>query len=450
MLPRHPNIIRLFDSEIVPGERRMQQEAYLVLEYCAGGSLADQINTTQMGLPEKQIWEVFYDVCQAVAAMHAHDPPLVHRDIKAENVLLHAQDTPKLCDFGSCQVGRVVVTDDRVRAQVAEDIERYTTMCYRSPEMVDLYMDRPIDEKLDVWALGILLYKLAFVFTPFEEQGRLGIINARIEFPSPAASRYSQNLLALIRLMLTPDPAQRPDVFHVLHHIARIAPDVTRRPNAAPLPATPASPPPPPTAPAPAPAPGVSRDDFFNTLDWQDDHHRQQQQQQHRHHHPPPPSREKHTQHSRGGSTGDGFVDAEDFFAAAAGAPTTTTTTTSSSATAPTPISMEQFDFFSMPSTPVPSVEQQQQSNQGSGWGWASFDDAQTPPPPPPPQQQQQQQHTGTNGGIEGTSGLGSGAEQPTQPAATAAAALLLASGKRTFVQSHRRSGTVLFITYMN
>lgn len=62
--------------------------------------------------------------------------------------------------------------------------------------MVDVYRKQPIDEKSDIWALGVLLYKLCYYTTPFEEQGQLAILNASYRFPSYPA--FSDRLKKLI------------------------------------------------------------------------------------------------------------------------------------------------------------------------------------------------------------------------------------------------------------
>jgi AP2-associated kinase len=69
-------------------------------------------------------------------------------------------------------------------------------MAYRSPEMVDLYMEKWIDEKADVWALGCILYKLAYFVTPFEDGGRLKILNVKVDFPD--TPRFSNELISMI------------------------------------------------------------------------------------------------------------------------------------------------------------------------------------------------------------------------------------------------------------
>jgi len=99
-----------------------------------------------------------------------------------------------------------------LRAEVEEEIRRYTTLAYRSPEMVDLYCGKMITTKSDIWALGCLLYKLCFFSTPFGES-TLAIQNGF--FTVPDNSCFSRSLHALVRYMLEPDPDKRPDIFQV-------------------------------------------------------------------------------------------------------------------------------------------------------------------------------------------------------------------------------------------
>jgi serine/threonine protein kinase len=54
-----------------------------------------------------------------------------------------------------------------------EEIGRVTTLQYRAPELCDLYQKLGIDEKVDIWALGVVLYKLCYFTTPFEESGQV-------------------------------------------------------------------------------------------------------------------------------------------------------------------------------------------------------------------------------------------------------------------------------------
>lgn len=175
-------------------------EVFLLMENCDGGGLIDFMNTRlQHRLTEPEILQIFTDVAEGVACMHYLKPPLLHRDLKVENVLITTNGSKKkfkLCDFGSAAIPRPAPTTVVECRLVDEDVQKHTTMQYRSPEMVDVYRKQPIDEKSDIWALGVLLYKLCYYTTPFEEQGQLAILNASYRFPSYPA--FSDRLKKLI------------------------------------------------------------------------------------------------------------------------------------------------------------------------------------------------------------------------------------------------------------
>ena len=154
-------------------------------------------------LTETDILQIFVDVCEGVAAMHNLRPPLLHRDLKVENILQASETSFKLCDFGSATpvATRPSSSIQELRALEA-DLNRHTTLQYRPPEMVDVYLRRPVDEKSDVWALGVLLYKLCYYTTPFEEHGVLAILNVQYKIPSYPV--YSPQLNALIGELPSP------------------------------------------------------------------------------------------------------------------------------------------------------------------------------------------------------------------------------------------------------
>lgn len=196
-------------------------EVFLLMEYCAGGGLIDFMNTRlQNRLQEFEILNIMSQVTQGIAAMHALQPALIHRDIKIENVLLSHNGEYKVCDFGSvCGVIRPPKNPQEL-SYVQHDILKNTTAQYRSPEMIDLYRGLPIDEKSDIWALGVFLYKLCYYTTPFEKGGELAILHSRFQFP--AQPLYSDRLKNLIRALLMEHPNQRPNVCQTLEEVSRI------------------------------------------------------------------------------------------------------------------------------------------------------------------------------------------------------------------------------------
>ncbi|KAJ5054638.1 uncharacterized protein L3040_000905 [Drepanopeziza brunnea f. sp. 'multigermtubi'] len=193
-------------------------EVFLLMEFCNGGGLIDFMNTRlQNRLTEPEILKIFSDVTEGVACMHYLKPPLLHRDLKVENVLITSTGGSKrfkLCDFGSTAPPRPAATTAAECRLIEEDIQKHTTLQYRSPEMIDVYRKQAIDEKSDIWALGVLLYKLCYYTTPFEAQGQLAILNASFKFPSYPP--FSDNLKKLIASMLKEKPQSRPSVYQVL------------------------------------------------------------------------------------------------------------------------------------------------------------------------------------------------------------------------------------------
>lgn len=205
-LKGHRHIVRYIDSHA----SQLQgggYEVFLLMEYCGGGGLIDFMNTRlQNRLTEPEIVKIFSDVAEGVACMHYLKPPLLHRDLKVENVLISRSQGStiyKLCDFGSSAPPRPAATSAAEGRLIEDDVQRHTTMQYRSPEMIDVYRKQPIDEKSDIWALGVFLYKLCYYTTPFEEVGQMAILNASYKFP--AYPQFSDRLKKLIGKILSGD-----------------------------------------------------------------------------------------------------------------------------------------------------------------------------------------------------------------------------------------------------
>ncbi|OAX80105.1 NAK/BIKE protein kinase, partial [Emergomyces africanus] len=222
-LKGHRHIVKYFDSH-ASQLKGGGYEVFLLMEFCAGGGLIDFMNTRlQNRLTEPEILKIFTDVAEGTACMHYLKPPLLHRDLKVENVLiaLHGNSySYKLCDFGSTAPPRPAATTAAEGRLIEDDVQRHTTLQYRSPEMIDVYRKQPIDEKSDIWALGVLLYKLCYYTTPFEEVGQMAILNAKFKFPAFPA--FSDRLKLLIASMLREDPQKRPNIYQVLYEACRM------------------------------------------------------------------------------------------------------------------------------------------------------------------------------------------------------------------------------------
>jgi len=201
-------------------------EVFLMMEFCSGGGLIDFMNTRlQHRLTEPEILKIFGDVAEGVACMHYLKPPLLHRDLKVENVLISKSasggtPTYKLCDFGSTAPPRPAAKTAEEGRLIEEDVQKHTTMQYRSPEMIDVWRKQPIDEKADIWALGVLLYKLCYYTTPFEDVGQMAILNASYKYPSYPA--FTDRLKKLIAWTLKEDPRHRPNIYQVIKEVCSI------------------------------------------------------------------------------------------------------------------------------------------------------------------------------------------------------------------------------------
>jgi AP2-associated kinase len=195
-------------------------EVFLLMEYCSSGGLIDFMNTRlQHRLTEPEILKIFGDVSEGVACMHYLKPPLLHRDLKVENVLIAKSASSgapvyKICDFGSSAQPRPAAKTADEGRLIEEDVQKHTTMQYRSPEMIDVWRRQPIDEKADIWALGVLLYKLCYYTTPFENVGQMAILNASYKYPPHP--NFSDRLKKFIAWMLKEDPKQRPNIYQVV------------------------------------------------------------------------------------------------------------------------------------------------------------------------------------------------------------------------------------------
>ncbi|KAH8393515.1 hypothetical protein KR200_003710 [Drosophila serrata] len=194
----HPNILRLF--EVVETLGRV----YLVTEWIRGGELYNHI--TQGG-PLREIHAAPLLKQLLLAVKHMHSLGYVHRDIKAENVLLLSEDRLKLADFGfSTQL-------------INGANQKLDTFCgsppYAAPELFsdDHYIGAPVD----VWALGILLYFMVVGNMPFRAPTIPGLKAAILKGDYLLPGQLSLPCIRLIQRILIHIPAHRPTIDDMLN-----------------------------------------------------------------------------------------------------------------------------------------------------------------------------------------------------------------------------------------
>uniref|UniRef100_A0A6Q2X423 Cyclin-G-associated kinase n=1 Tax=Esox lucius TaxID=8010 RepID=A0A6Q2X423_ESOLU len=226
-LSGHPNVVQFSSAaSIAKEESETGQAEFLILTELCKGQLVDFLKRVELKGPMScdTVLKIFYQTCRAVQHMHKQKPPIIHRDLKIENLLISNQGTIKLCDFGSSTT--LAHYPDyswsaQKRSMVEDEITRNTTPAYRTPEMIDLYSNFPINEKQDIWALGCILYLLCFKQHPFEEGAKLQIVNGKYAIPQNDVKYTVYH--ELIRSMLKINPEERLSITELVNQLQEIA-----------------------------------------------------------------------------------------------------------------------------------------------------------------------------------------------------------------------------------
>lgn len=195
---QHPNITRYVDHFEHRGA------LFIVMEYANGGDLYTKIKSRNgQRFTEKDILHYFTQLC--LALLHMHEHRVLHRDLKSQNVFLTADGIVKLGDFGISTVLR-------------NTYELKRTVCgtpyYFSPE---LCLNKPYNNKSDVWALGCILYELTTLTHAFDGRNFNALVQKILKgvYP-PIHPSYSSDLSKLVASMLKIDPNQRPNVQQIM------------------------------------------------------------------------------------------------------------------------------------------------------------------------------------------------------------------------------------------
>jgi serine/threonine protein kinase len=215
----HKNIVAYVDHQLTMNKAGVYD--YMLLTVYYKTNVLQLLNSRLLAnrwLTPAEILDIFCDVCEAVARLHHSKTPVIHRDLKVENVLIDQRTGSEkpvyvLCDFGSATT-KVLSKETHSQVYMEEEIKRYTTLSYRAPEMIDLFCDVAIDTKSDIWALGVLLYKLCYFALPFGESA-LAIQNGTFSFPDDPA--VPDELKAIINLLLTTSAKHRPNIYQASH-----------------------------------------------------------------------------------------------------------------------------------------------------------------------------------------------------------------------------------------
>lgn len=192
---RHPNVLRLY------GYFHDATRVYLILEYAPKGELFKEL-TKAKKFDDKQSARYVYQVCKAL--QYCHSKRVIHRDIKPENILIGFNGELKIADFGWS-----------VHAPSSRRATMCGTMDYLPPEMIE---NSVYDEKVDLWALGVLTYEFLVGKPPFESSTPAAtyqrIRQVDLRFP-PHVSAEARDLISRL---LVKEPKRRATLGEVMSH----------------------------------------------------------------------------------------------------------------------------------------------------------------------------------------------------------------------------------------
>ncbi len=194
---RHPAIVDIYDLGTLPDGR-----PYCVMELLHGQNLWQLLRQRGRVAPPEAL-ALLAPVCAALQA--AHDRGVVHRDVKASNILLGGGEPPvvKLLDFGIAKI------TDPAEAGLTTAGERLGSTHSMAPEQIGA---GPVDARTDVYALGILLYQLLTGRLPFHSEDAVELERLQLEAPPPlpsATAPVSPALDAVVARALQKAPARR-------------------------------------------------------------------------------------------------------------------------------------------------------------------------------------------------------------------------------------------------
>jgi serine/threonine protein kinase/formylglycine-generating enzyme required for sulfatase activity len=211
----HDGIIRIHDF----GEH--EGAHYILMDLVQGGSLEDRLKVLRQS-PDLGIHHLRWaarlaaEVASALHAAHTHSPAVVHRDVKPPNILLSATGRTTLIDFG---IAKESVQQD---ARLTRQDQFLGTVGYASPEQVS--SNANLDERADIYALGVTLYEMLTLRRPFEGTED-AVKKATLEDDAPWIRTFNKaipdDLAAICHRAIERDPTDRYRSAHILENELR-------------------------------------------------------------------------------------------------------------------------------------------------------------------------------------------------------------------------------------
>ena len=172
----HPHILPVFDYGESDGV------AYFVMRYLDAGTLKERMESRRP-LPLEEIDRIFTQLAEALSYAHGHG--VVHRDLKPANALIDSQGNVFLTDFG---IAKLL---ESASPRLTQTDAIMGTPAYISPEQAQ---SRPVDQRSDIYSLGIILYEMATGQVPYVADTPLAVLFKHISDPLPPPSQVKPDI----------------------------------------------------------------------------------------------------------------------------------------------------------------------------------------------------------------------------------------------------------------
>ncbi|KAL8946727.1 MAG: hypothetical protein Q9222_006919 [Ikaeria aurantiellina] len=212
---RHPNIVEFHKAFT------FRENTYVVLELCPNGSVQDMVRARK-GISLPEVRRLVVQLCGAVKYMHARN--VIHRDLKMGNLFLDHELNVKIGDFG---LAAVLVSPGEYKGSYTKALSRRTTLCgtpnYIAPEILDKAKGGH-DLKVDIWALGCIIYAMICCRPPFQAGSSTEIYEKAktldYQWPKPETVRnhVPEEAKDLVAGLLKPNPKERLKLDEVVGH----------------------------------------------------------------------------------------------------------------------------------------------------------------------------------------------------------------------------------------
>ncbi len=184
----HPNVVRIYDLGV------SDDHAHIAMEYLDGGDLRNRIDE---GVSRAKAVNYLRQIASGLSAVH--EKHILHRDLKPGNIMLRKDGTIALIDFG-------LAKSAKLENAITDKGEIFGTPYYMSPEQGH---GTKVDERSDIYSLGIIFFELLTGKKPFAADSAMGIIYKHAQAPIPLLPPRLSQYQALINLMLAKRPEDR-------------------------------------------------------------------------------------------------------------------------------------------------------------------------------------------------------------------------------------------------